>query len=1184
MKSPQRPRILLRLWMIAFAIAILMGVSLPSLVANAETATITNMMKPPGNTTVLDKIPYAGQCPKPLLEWAIDDKQNKRFFLVAPLDSEQGTLCRNALESNKTRDVNDLKKTYEDTFSDRFKDVSYSPINNCPLPNGEDGVLTTSKYFTALRRIDEGLSRVIDEATSINATLPNTPFDESFCDNSFKTHGPKCASYKEACKKMATDEEYDALAKDAAAAADHVFCVGLVDNNCKYTGGGEGLANSLKNNGSPQLRQCLNVLSDDASKIFARPDLLNKTFCDSKRNKEVIDQTIATYPFLFGSEFKKTVNTDSTVQPNFSKNDALKGFDISGPVAGKFPFDPKQVKKAMTNQLAANRDGLRETKKDLESAYYCLTGQKISNNASRDDCSPEFLRRVTNGVYMGEENRIQKNDSRRSAIELYQCQQNVIERHTERDQLASMSHEGLVTLGVTGASIITGGLTAPAAVARISSFSRLARLAIGAAVVTAEVGMASSSINQAYESCIKGKPQVALTLAPNKALDGKSCPSQSTSASQAARMANSCYLDSVFVVTDSLSAGLASRTAKNFGNALRESSRGSSSAGHAAANTRGAGGGADASEVAAAKPGPPDGIERRHPEVVHQSNETSKYHRSPNREKAIAENGNRHISADKNETWAKATTEAKPGGKTRFLDIQNLFTKWLNDTTLDKDLVTALNNKHADLSEAKVQALLKKHPEVRIAAVKKSNSLPAEEVEAFAKAHPSVKKELEGPLSDETFIKMIEDHPEMKEELEAFYEDFKSQRYAFEPVPPAKSIPGSWEKDLDQGLKEVNDEFAKYVQENKLVRESGEAGNWFRAGYGETGDQANLATRYSKKQDENRLYSFNEKKVQKALKETMSQAEGTRQSLKRDLKDTTLWDSDGGVTLKTEVFELVRKSNNPEELRAQISKSLSVEITSDQARRIMSYAKAVDEFSPGINVIQREVASLAGADKGGINIDFKGMGGKNLKATAEALAGNKRSLNGAIQGAREGEQAVTASFNKMKEEIDTIVRNIAKENGIEVDIKASGDDMVIIPNKPMSQRVRDQISDALAKKMDPSSIRMSTIPAGIAAESRGTLGTIGESIEKQLRKNLQGIIPKERLDQLLFRIDMKNPNSNTTATLNTSTSTTRPNSTEQSLIDKAFRDAVNDVKTKADPTTVKPKSLHYFGPQFEWFA
>lgn len=1195
MKRPFKLSILSMHFFAAFSLAMLMGFEW----SHAETATPKENSV--SRSTTLEKIPSKGQCPQPLLDWAKDDKANKKFFLLWPMDSMQGTICRHALETNKTRDVSDLKKTYQDVFADRLKDVSFTPIQNCPLPNNEDGVLTTSKYFMALRKIDEGLSRVIDESAAINATLPKTAFDPTFCDNSFKTHGPKCDNYKKSCQQS-SEASYDALSKDATAAANKIFCINLIDQTCKSNGGAAGIVSKLGYNSAPQLRQCLGLLSKQDVQQFAnRADVIGQNFCNEKKNTEIINQTLMTYPYLIGEEFRKTIDPNVTATPIFGRNDQMRGYDVTGPAKGKFPFDPAQVKKAMTNQLEANREGLREKKKNLESAYYCLTGQQISHSASRADCSPAFLNKATNGVYLSESERSKGSAERLSAIQLYQCQQTVTDIHSDRDQLSSMTTEGTKAVAFAGLSALSGLLTAPAAVERLAVLSNIVRLGAGAAVIGAETTLATSGAKQAYESCVGENPTAALSLAQNKALDGKTCPSSSDVASQAIRVANSCFIDSMFSLADGLSLGLAGRTANNIRKGVQEAvhaapSSSAASTEHAvvASTPASAGGsavGADAQEAAGSSgvSGKTDKGDRRHPEVEHSPIETSKNHRSQSREKVVADNVNRTVSADKNEAWTLFGSKVKSDGKTKFLDIQNLWTKWLNDTTLDKDLITSLNNKHADLSEAKVKELLKKHPEVRVAAVKPKDSLPESELEAFAQSHPDIKTELKNSLSDSGFQKMMKDHPEMQKDLEALYEDFKSQRWAFEPVPPLQKIPGSWEKDLDQGLKEVNEEFAKYVQENKLLRESGDAGTWFRAGYGDTGDQANLATRYSKKQEENRLYSFNEKPVQKALKKTMTDAENTRRTLSKELGQSGLWDTEAGrMSFKTEVFELTRKSKSPSELREKISKTMNVDISEDQARRIMDYAKAIDEFSPGINIIQREVATLTGAVHGGVSIDFKGMGGQNLKETAEALAGNKRDITSAIEDARLGEGAVTVLFKAKMEKIRNAVEQIAKENGIQVEIKASGDDMVIVPkNKEMSKKVLDQITDALAKEVSPASIRMSAIPSGVAADARGTLGTIGESIEKEVRANLLGKIPTDRLNQLLFRIDMQVPSgSGATATLSTSTSGLKPTVEENRLIEQALKDSIKAVEKQNAPTVVpakpaKPSKPRAFNFKFE---
>ncbi len=1153
-------------------ILILIVASLQAIGAFAVSETATPNTRPTPNSSTsatTARIPSTGQCPESLLDWVRDDKKDKKFFLVFPLKSEQNSVCRNALDSNKTSDVNDLRNTFRETFSDRFKDTNLSPIQNCALPNGEEGVHATSKYFAALRRIDEGLSRVMDESAAINATMPNTPFDESFCGSVFKTHRDKCATYKKACQNMASADEFEALAKDAAIAASKVFCVNLVDQNCRYNGGGKGLVQILKSSSSPQLRQCIGILSKDATdSVLANADDMQTVFCDAKKNKQVVEQTIGTYPFMFGEEFKKLVDPTASVRPIISKLENIKGYSITGPAAGKFPFDPKQVQKAISNQLSANREGLKQTKKDFESAYYCLTGQKVSNQASNDNCSPEFLNKVTNGVYMPEDDRIRGDGKRRSAIDLYQCQQNLIEIHTERDKLSSMSSEGLKTIGITGISMLTGGLAAPAAVSRISSLSRMARLAAGATIVGGEAYVASDSVRQAIDACFNDKPKAALSLAQNRALEEGTCPAQSTSASQGVRLATSCYLDSAFGLTDTLSAGLASAATRNLKNAVTQTEKEAQAAARAADSATIVRD--PKSEIGTSGMTRP---ERRHPEVAHTSDETSKYHRSASRQQAVDEYAHKQLSSPtQNKAWLQSGSKVTPDGKTWFLDIQNTKMKQLNDTTLDKDLITSITHMHQEKSMKGIEDLLKnKYPNVEVKFT--TNHLDDIELAHFVDKFPQVRGELKQPMSDQMFKDLMKKYPEIEGDLSSLYVDFKTLRYAFSPKPPLQQIPKKFREDLNQTLMAINDDFAKMVQERQLVREANEANTWFRFGYGETGDQANIATRYARDQGENRLYSFTEQRVQRGLARTMTDAEGYRNSLSRSLGKTDLWDKEAGrQTLRVEVFELARKAQSPEDLKKQIQLSLGTNITTEQADEILKYSKSIDTFSPGINIVNRETASLTPAKQGGIIIDFKGMGGQNLKETAEALA-NQRSVARAVEEARLGENAVTTIFNVKKDAIRSVAEKAASKYGLRIAVKASGDDMVLIPDKPFTKEMQDQIAQEIAKVMNPSSIRMSSIPAGVPENGRAMLGVTGESIEKQLRKNLQGEIPREKLDQILFRVDMTLPGSSTTtATLNTTTGGSTVTAEEKKKIEKAFQEALEAMKKK-------PSSRHWYRPR-----
>lgn len=467
-----------------------------------------------------------------------------------------------------------------------------------------------------------------------------------------------------------------------------------------------------------------------------------------------------------------------------------------------------------------------------------------------------------------------------------------------------------------------------------------------------------------------------------------------------------------------------------------------------------------------------------------------------------------------NSEWMRLGSKVESDGRTTFLDVQNSSIKRLNDATDDKVLVSALTNKNLEIVSQRVSGVLKKFPGVE--------AVP--------------------------------------------YSDFKGIRYAFRPKPPATSLPKGFDEELRAALEAGNQEFADFVRQAKVVGGSEDPGRWFSYGYGQTGDQANMAARYGRGQaGQNLLQNFSDPSVQAAMNASMQKAEGLRSGLASELGATKLWDAEAGrSSLRTEVFELSRKAASARDLQTQIQRTTDVEVTLEQAQRILDYSRTLDEFSPGISVAKRQDASLTGAAHGGISIDFKGVGGQNLKETAEALAGS-RNLPDAVARARLGESPVTEALRRREASVREAVQEVAAKNNIPVQIRVSGDDMVVIPGRELTGAERQQIAQAIANKIDPSSIRMSSIPTGIPSARRAELAAAGENIEKQLRQNLQGQIPKEKLEKLLFAVDMQAKNSEAVATLRTVSRNVELSATERKAIDDAFARAVARRSPHASP-------------------
>lgn len=463
-----------------------------------------------------------------------------------------------------------------------------------------------------------------------------------------------------------------------------------------------------------------------------------------------------------------------------------------------------------------------------------------------------------------------------------------------------------------------------------------------------------------------------------------------------------------------------------------------------------------------------------------------------------------------NQKWISLADKGV-NAKSVFFDIENSQIKNLNDTLKDKNLVTSLTNYHKDLLDTKMQSLQKEFPDLVI---------------------------------DK-------------------YSDFKSMRYAF-----SGQIPPDLEKRLKKIFKETNAEFAEHLKSSKVVRATDPAGEWFRAGVGNSADQANLAARYSRGVSDNSVHTFSQKGLQTAMSKKLSSLEKDRQTLREVFKGTSAVE---GQTLHQDVFDIVRKNKgDSKKISEALSGRFALErLPKSSVRTLERYVKNADDFSPGLYIAKREVAHLNEATYGGLSADIIGLGGANLKGTAEALA-KTDSVEKALEKTRFAEKSVTLDFIEQKKTFESVVTRSVNPGKLKT--ICSGDDCVSVATKPLSEGEKQNILNGIANTKYSGGFRLAFVSDGIKdVESRNLLATQGESIEKKLRQTLGTKIEPNKLKGLTFGVDMR------TQTLNQGgvkllvghAQGVRLTERERDLIDKFFNDAVESLNKELSEGAVK---------------
>lgn len=455
-------------------------------------------------------------------------------------------------------------------------------------------------------------------------------------------------------------------------------------------------------------------------------------------------------------------------------------------------------------------------------------------------------------------------------------------------------------------------------------------------------------------------------------------------------------------------------------------------------------------------------------------------------------------SEKENLAWIQLA-EAPPKNHV-FVDIENSQLKKLNDTLKDKNFVTAATNYHKEITHQKMMALKESNPGLEITP----------------------------------------------------YSDFKSLRYAF-----SGKLPADLETQVAKAFSEANQEFADSLRSSKLTRIEDRSEDWFRAGIGESADQANLAARHSRQKSENSLQSFTSQDTKNHLQMELSQTQASLSAIRSEFAKTSVID---GNTLHADAFDIVRKNkNSPAQLEAELKSRFGLQsLPVNSSQKMVDYINRVDGFSPGIYTAKREVATFNEAPFGGLSADVIGLGADNMKGTAEALAKSK-SLDEALVESRRAERAVTQQFNEQKQHFSKALNSVLPPSTLKT--ICSGDDCIAVPTRALSSQEKQALVENLSQNGYAGRYRLAFVNEGVRdSADRNILATHGESIEKKLRKQLSATIDSRKLKGITFGIDMKTQKLNTGSVeliLGTDKNL-KLSPTEKELIQREFRRSLDE--------------------------
>lgn len=408
------------------------------------------------------------------------------------------------------------------------------------------------------------------------------------------------------------------------------------------------------------------------------------------------------------------------------------------------------------------------------------------------------------------------------------------------------------------------------------------------------------------------------------------------------------------------------------------------------------------------------------------------------------------------EAFAELAIKTVSDGRTVFVDFQNSFMKYLNDHLGNKNVVTAITNRRIELTFERLKALKERYPQLE----------------------------------------------------ELAYEDFKSGKQAFRFADG--KVPPGFADDIKRIMGEAERDYVAELERLEILPEGlVPAERIFSVGIGPTGESANVAARYSARTGMKNV-SITDPIVRGNLERRLGQTDVLRSGTMKIFKDSPLVERlpNGELIPSADVFEAYRKSKDAAEFGSLVRERTGVAVSAQSAQTLRQYLSMLDEWSPSLLITRpREAVTFAGSRHNGATIDISGMGALNMRELAASLVG-VRDIDQAIVSARAGEQAATRTFEANKTALMDAARSSLDERGIRADIRASGDDIIVLcANKPCGDEDLAALHRAVASSSSTSNVRISAVAPGVARADQ--VAVRGETLEKKTRGFTLGTVPDQ---------------------------------------------------------------------------
>lgn len=237
-----------------------------------------------------------------------------------------------------------------------------------------------------------------------------------------------------------------------------------------------------------------------------------------------------------------------------------------------------------------------------------------------------------------------------------------------------------------------------------------------------------------------------------------------------------------------------------------------------------------------------------------------------------------------------------------------------------------------------------------------------------------------------------------------------------------------------------------------------------------------------------------------------------------------LWNKENGI-FNLDVYEALRKSSDSRELVFKMKEYTGVEISGDQAGRLMYYKKSIDALSPNFLDEGAEILHFDNAHLGGLKSDFPNVGARNFESLALALKDTKagehgENLHGLPLQLKVAEERVTKSMGEQKKALGQLVREVF---GHSTCTKTSGDDGASAFDCLVPRETKLQFLSQASKSDQLRSTRFAFFADNVNPTDRMGLANHGEFLEKSIKSSLRqsDAFSKEDLKNLTMAIDLQ---------------------------------------------------------------